>query len=73
MGSKGKPKFRVGQVVRCEGHYFRLSRHQYSPDRIASWDNGHWYWEGNSQYCEHALRALSAREAGPARGKRSTK
>jgi hypothetical protein len=60
---KRKAKFQVGQVVRVNKHYFRITRHVYDPTgRVARWDNGHWYYEGNSQYSEHCVRALTKRE-----------
>jgi hypothetical protein len=68
MGSKGKPKFCVGQVVRVAKTYFRIGRHHYSADRCASWDNGWWYKDGyGSIYSEYAVRPLTSREAGRGR------
>jgi len=66
-----KPKFRVGQVVRVANHYWRITKYEYSADRMASWDNGNWYedWSG-SVYSEHAMRPLTAREIGPRSGGR---
>jgi len=63
---RGKAKFRVGQMVRVNRHYFKIRRHVYDPtERVAFWDNGHWYYEDDEKkscYSEHVLRPLTRRE-----------
>lgn len=66
--SKKRAKFRVGQVVRVNGHYLKIRKHVYDPtDRVAAWDNGHWYYEDDEKkscYSENCLRPLTLRERG---------
>ena len=53
-------------MVRVNQHYFKIAKHVYDPsDRVALWDNGHWYYEGDEKqscYSEHVLRPLTAKE-----------
>ena len=73
MESKGK--FRAGQVVRVEeipAYYARLVKRKGEPLFDAD-GNVYLYSDGDGWAHINDLRPLTAREAGPARGKRSTK
>lgn len=64
---KLRPRFKVGQVVRVEGFYFRISQRRFDPNLCAAWDTGWWYSARhdpkNSCYSEHAIKPLTNREA----------
>ena len=61
----GKARFRRGQVVRIDQHYFKIRKVQYSANRCAPWDNGWWYWENDkTAHSEYRIRQLTRKEKG---------